>query len=165
MAVRNGYTMNINRHAQRSFVTGSAAPAFEPEKIREAKKEYIERTQRIVEERAVSKRLSARSFTKKQIAVFVLCTFAVLAITSYYLVTAANVRRMQQKVESLRMEYNLLLKENELTRDQIEAAVDYAEVYRVAVEELHMQTPEKNQMIVYDRPGTEYVIKFADTAD
>ena len=156
--------VKMNSRMKNAYVSGAAAPQYEPEKIREAKREYLKRSQSTVEEKVISNRLSARNFSKKQIAVFVLCTLAVLCIASFYLIMISHVRSMEQKVDKLRIQYNTLLKENELVRDGIEASVDYAEVYRTAVEDLGMQVPAKNQMIVYDRPETEYVVKVAGNA-
>ncbi len=144
-----------------SYMSESAAVQHEPEKIREAKQEYIRRTQGEVENRVLSNRLSARNFTKAQIVVLTMCTAAVLCVTAIYLMMISQVRKAEQQVNKMKLEYNMLVKENELTRDSIEASVDLAEVYRVATAELGMQVPQKNQMIVYDRPDSEYVVKVA----
>ena len=164
MAARQQTKTNRNIISRNAYINGAAAPQYEPEKIREAKREYLERSKSAVEEKVLSKRLSSRNFSKKQIAVFALCTLAVLCMASFYIVMTSRVHTMERRVDRMRLQYNELLKENELTRNGIEASVDYAEVYRTAVEDLGMQVPQKNQMIVYDRPGNEYVVKVAGNA-
>ena len=90
-----------------------------------------------------------------------LCAAVLLCAAAVYLMTLSHVRKAEQQVNQMKLQYNVLVKENELTRDAIEASVDLAEVYRVATAELGMQVPQKNQMIVYERPDSEYVVKMA----
>ncbi|MBP5254432.1 MAG: hypothetical protein J6Z23_03515 [Lachnospiraceae bacterium] len=141
---------------------GSAAPVYEPEKIRKAKEDYVARGRAAIEQKARARRLSSREYSPVQVTVIMACLALILVTVTVYMVSLAGVRTSRTRVENLKLDYSRLSAGNTLTEAQIRDNIDYTEVYRYAIETLGMGLPGKQQVVTYGRGTQEYVTKGVD---
>ncbi len=91
---------------------------------------------------------------------------AAMAITLYtcfgYLKVQADIVVANKAIKSLEKEYEALKTRNDAAYSDVIAAVDFDEVYQVAVRDLGMVFPNKNETVSYTANQTGYVRQFAD---
>jgi len=145
-----------------SFIHGNAAPQYEPEKIRKAKEEYLEKAAYIVEQKFEERRLSRREFSLFQVVIITSCVIVVLALSFFYLAEISALKEEKLSVETLKYQYETITSENQLVENEIASNVDYSYVYEYATQKLGMKMPEKHQIVSYSRDNTEYVAKRAE---
>lgn len=89
-------------------------------------------------------------------AVFLCCQY--INLQSTIKTNSDTVIELQDKLASLKAENNSF-------EAEINAGIDYEEIYRTAIEELGMVYPVKSQVVNYDSKVSEYVKQYKDIAD
>ena len=79
-----------------------------------------------------------------------------------FLMVQNQVSNMNKQIVSLEKKISTLTKENDSAYAAINTAVDLDEIYRVAVEELGMVYPNKNEIITYQSGSADYVRQYED---
>ncbi len=77
-----------------------------------------------------------------------------------YLNVSSEISRMKSEVSALNVTLGEMTKENNEAYSAIDASVDFAHVYDVAVEELGMVFPSDSQIIDYDYQEEGYVRQY-----
>ncbi len=77
-----------------------------------------------------------------------------------YLNVSSNISQMKSVVSDLNSDLNDMTRENNEAYSAIDASVDFAHVYDVAVEELGMVFPEDNQIVDYVYQEEGYVRQY-----
>lgn len=77
-----------------------------------------------------------------------------------YLNVSSEISRMKSDVSALNVTLSEMTKENNEAYSAIDASVDFAHVYDVAVEELGMVFPSDSQIIDYDYQEEGYVRQY-----
>ncbi len=137
---------------------GTEAPRVDPERIREAKREYVKSVGDRVEERVKAMKRVKTGMSVAQVFVITFCLIAMLAVAGLYILSVSRNETLKNSVETLKKNVQELNLSNAKIRDEIEARVDYDEVYDFAVSQ-GMQSPEKQQIVRYSRHAAEYVSK------
>lgn len=71
-------------------------------------------------------------------------------------------RLTQQQLQGFSSELNELTNSNDELELEINAGIDYEQIYNTAVNELGMVYPERDQVITYDAGVSEYVKQYHD---
>ena len=143
------------------YVNGSAAPelpAYEPEKIRKAKREYVQSARLQIEERVNEKRRAARYAGVRHALAVTVSLAVIIGLAGLYIVELSAHRKALLSVETLEKEYQTVHDEVILEENRISREIDYNAVYEYAVNELGMTVPMKNQIIYYSQEPSEYVL-------
>lgn len=110
-------------------------------------------------------RKQPRSLSGINFASCVVLTAAIM-VTLYvcvdFLQLQTEVSRMEKSIRSLENQLTNLTNENDAEYASIETALDLKEVYRIAVEELGMVYPNKNEVITYQGSDEDYVRQYED---
>lgn len=89
-----------------------------------------------------------------------------MAITLYmcynYLQVQGNIVQLERDVAGLEQELEVVLAENAAAEDGLNNLVNWDEVYRIAVGELGMVYPNKNEVITYRTTENGHVIQYMD---
>lgn len=163
---RNQHKTN-NRIVKSTYISGSAAPKLQPvptivpeierrqrdEAKEQRRREQLKRQQRI---NSVSHKnlLYTLTVTGIVMVIFLVCW--------QYLHLQAEVKAASTEVSKLQSQLNELKLENDEMQVNIDANIDYDNIYRIATEELGMVFPKKNQVINYDAGISEYVKQYDD---
>lgn len=81
----------------------------------------------------------------------------IFAICLQYLNVQSQVKTNSTAVTRLQSELNELTNSNDELELEINAGIDYEQIYNTAVNELGMVYPERDQVITYDAGVSEYV--------
>ena len=152
------YNMRTNAYG---YQHGTEAPRVDPERIREAKREYVKSAGDRVEERVREMKRVRTGMNGVQVIVVTLCLLAMLAVAGMYILSVSRNETIKNSVETLKKNVQELNLSNAKIRDSIEARVDYDEVYAFAIEQ-GMQIPDKQQIVRYSYHAAEYVSKNAE---
>jgi len=91
---------------------------------------------------------------------------ATMAITLYmcynYLQVQGNIVQLERDIAVLEQELEVVLAENAAAEEGLNNLVNWDEVYRVAVSELGMVYPNKNEVITYRATENGHVIQYKD---
>jgi len=91
---------------------------------------------------------------------------AAIAITLYtcfgYLKVQADIVVVNKSISSLQKELTALQTRNDAAYTEVIEAVDFDEVYQVAVRDLGMVFPNKNETVTYEADKNGYVRQFGD---
>ena len=79
-----------------------------------------------------------------------------------YLNVQSQVKTNSTAVTRLQSELNELTNSNDELELEINAGIDYEQIYNTAVNELGMVYPERDQVITYDAGVSEYVKQYHD---
>lgn len=86
----------------------------------------------------------------------------IFAICLQYLNVQSQVKTNSTAVTKLQSELNELTNSNDELELEINAGIDYEQIYNTAVNELGMVYPERDQVITYDAGVSEYVKQYHD---
>ena len=86
----------------------------------------------------------------------------IFAICLQYLNVQSQVKTNSTAVTRLQSELNELTNSNDELELEINAGIDYEQIYNTAVNELGMVYPERDQVITYDAGVSEYVKQYHD---
>jgi cell division protein FtsL len=104
-------------------------------------------------------------FSGINFASLVVLTCAIIA-TVYvcvdYLKLQTQVSHMKKDIVKIEKELTALANENDAAYEAIDTAVDLEHIYQVAVKELGMVYPNKNEIITYKSSSTNYVRQYED---
>lgn len=106
------------------------------------------------------KTLSSMNFTS--LLVLTVAIITTLYVSVEYLKMQSSVHTMEKKIIKLEKTLTAMKNENDAKYTQIDEAYDLAYVYNVAVEELGMVYPNKNDVVTYKSSADDYVIQFED---
>jgi len=137
----------------------AAAPEIRP--YNPARREYEERKE---QERKARRREIRRNNRVNLVytTALVVCAAVVFFICYQYLNLQADIKANSETVIELQEQLNSLKAENNSYEAEINASIDYNEIYDTAVNELGMIYPNRNQVINYDSHESEYVKQFKD---
>jgi cell division protein FtsB len=76
-----------------------------------------------------------------------------------------QVSQMNKEIIRLENELTVLTNENDAAYEAIDTALDLNYIYQVAVEELGMVYPNKNEVITYKTSSTDYVRQYEDVPE
>ncbi len=141
-----------------SYVDGNTVRKLRVAPQRE--EEQYEIPQRRPRQHGHQKTLSGISFTS--LVVLTVAIIATVYVCVDFLMVQNQVTVMNKQIVSLEKKITTLTKENDATYEAINTAVDMDEIYRVAVEELGMVYPNKNEVITYQSGSADYVRQYED---
>ena len=104
-------------------------------------------------------------FSGINFASLVVLTIAIIATVSVcvdYLMLQNQVSQMDKNIIRLEKEIKVLTDENDANYEAIDTALNLDYIYQVAVEELGMVYPNKNEVITYKSSSTNYVRQYED---
>ena len=145
-----------------AYQYGTAAPELVPEKILRAKNEYMKSARLDLEKRVDSKRRASRGFSFLQTAAIVFAAALIMASAAFYLVTLSNSESLRAEIKEAKKTYQVMHSANAIEERKAENHIDYAAVYEYATETLHMQQPEKQQIVYYSGKSSEFVMKVGE---
>lgn len=105
------------------------------------------------------KRKNARQYTFWQIAGVAAAAVLVFLLTNYYIAENSKLIQGNQETVRLKAAYEALKSENDSIEVEIANQIDTDEVYRIAVEELGMVYPQKQQIVIYHKTESGYVVQ------
>jgi cell division protein FtsL len=143
-----------------SYVEGNTVRKLRVAPDIRREEEQYEIPQRRLKERSRKKALSGINFASLIVLTVAIITTVYVCVD--YLMVQNKVTVMNKQIVSLEKQITVLTKENDATYAAINAAVDMDEVYRVAVEELGMVYPNKNEVITYESGSSDYVRQYED---
>lgn len=97
--------------------------------------------------------------------VLTIAVIATVYVCVEYLQLQTEVSQMNKSIISLESRLKTLTHDNDAALEQINTAYDMDYVYQVAVEELGMVYPNKNEVITYQRGSEDYVRQYEDIPD
>ncbi len=153
---RRDYYENI----ETSFVDGNTVRKLRvaPD-IRREEERYVTPSPRRQE------RIQPRVFSGINFGSLVILTVAIIA-TVYvcvdYLMLQTQVSQMEKGIIKLEKELSALRDENDAAYEAIDTALDLGYIYQVAVEELGMVYPNKNEVITFQNSSANYVRQYED---
>lgn len=147
------------------YNAGSTAPAYEPEKIRKAKRTYVKEANERIEQQVRSRRNEKIGMNLIQTAAAAVFAVAFAAFAWLYMRELFRYRENRLAAEKSAAAYEQLRSENILAANRIESGIDYAAVYDYAVDVLHMTVPMKQQIVYYESTETEYVDRSGEIPD
>ena len=146
-----------------TYISGSAARQLAP-KPEEDVRRRREKTQE--ERRQQRRRLEIRRRENKMnlIYLFAMAIIAagIVAICYQLVSLQSEYKTNQTKLENLKEEYQELKSDNDDMEVNLDASIDYDEIYNTAVNELGMVYPDSSQVILYDSSESEYVKQYKD---
>ncbi len=143
-----------------SYVEGNTVRKLSvaPEVWRE-EEQYIAPSPRRQEQR------QPKAFSGINFASLIVLTVAIIA-TVYvcvdYLMLQNQVSQMDKSIIKLEKELTVLTNENDASYEAIDTALNLDYIYQVAVEELGMVYPNKNEVITYKSSSSNYVRQYED---
>lgn len=143
-----------------SYVDGNTVRKLRVAPDIRREEEQYEIPQRRLKERSRKKALSGISFASLLVLTAAVITTVYVCVD--YLMVQNQVNVMNKQIVSLEKQITVLTKENDAAYEAINAAVDMEEIYRVAVEELGMVYPNKNEVITYQSGSADYVRQYED---
>lgn len=146
------YDIELNGNAVRQVAIPEEVPEERP-KRKQVTREEIERAQREANERA----FGFGSFVIVAISLAFVC-FALFT----YLGERGALHAHTKEVKSLSQELNekTVLNDNRLIN--IEASIDFTEIYNRAIKELNMSFPGKNQVLYFSTTESEYISQYEE---
>ena len=143
-----------------SYVEGNTVRKLNvvPEVYRE--EEQYEIPQRRRQERNHPKTLSGINFAS--LIVLTVAIIATVYVCVDYLMMQSQVTQMNKQIVTMEKQIKTLANENDAAYKAINTAVNLEEIYRVAVEELGMVYPNKNEVITYESGSVDYVRQYED---
>lgn len=146
----------INGNAVRKLY--SAVPAVEaPQRKQEPSEE--EQKRRAARQRQIHR-------TNKMNFLYTIAVSGIVAvifgICYQYLNLQSEVKNNAAEVAQMQAQLNDLVSENDAEEIEINAGINYEEIYNTAVNELGMVYPERDQVITYESGVSEYVKQYAD---
>jgi cell division protein FtsL len=127
--------------------------------IRREEEQY-EVPQRRRQEHRQPKALSGMNFAS--LLVLTVAIIATVYVCVDYLKLQYEVSQMQKSVVSLEKNITILSNENDAAYEAINTAIDLDYIYKVAVKELGMVYPNKNEVIIYKKGSEGYVRQYED---
>ncbi len=164
-----GYGKNLNTSYagnRSSYVGGSAARKLQTaQAVPEADRR---RRQQEKEEQRKQEELRRRQIGRANRINF-LYTVAVIgvavvlyAVCWQYLQLQTSVKANAAEISNLQSQITKLTAENDEMELQINAGIDYEQIYETAVNELGMVYPDKRQVVTFDAGISEYVKQYQD---
>jgi cell division protein FtsL len=89
-------------------------------------------------------------------------TFVTVYACMDYLKLQHEVSQMQKKIVTMEKNISLLSDKNDAAYEAVHSAIDLEHIYKVAVEELGMVYPNKNEVITYKKGSESYVRQYED---
>ena len=143
-----------------SYVDGTAV-----RKLRVAPDVRREEEQYVTPSPRRQERIQPKVFSGINFASLIVLTVAIIA-TVYvcvdYLMLQNQVSQMDRSIIKLEKELTVLTNENNAAYEAIDTALNLDYIYQVAVEELGMVYPNKNEVITYQRSSSNYVRQYED---
>jgi cell division protein FtsL len=143
-----------------SYVEGNTVRKLRVAPDIRREEEQYEIPQRRLKERSRKKALSGISFASLIVLTVAIITTVYVCVD--YLMVQNKITVMNKQIVSMEKQITVLTKENDAAYEAINSAVDMDEVYRVAVEELGMVYPNKNEVITYESGSSDYVRQYED---
>ena len=112
------------------------------------------------QERQHTKTLSGINFAS--LIVLTVAIIATVYVCVEYLMLQNQVTQMDKSIVRLEKELIVLTNENDATYESIDTALDLDYIYQVAVDELGMVYPNKNEIITYKSSSSDYVRQYED---
>jgi cell division protein FtsB len=113
-------------------------------------------------------RIQPKAFSGINFASLIVLTVAIIA-TVYvcvdYLMLQNQVSQMDKGIIKLEKELTVLTNENDASYEAVDTALNLDYIYQVAVEELGMVYPNKNEVITYQSSSSNYVRQYEDIPD
>jgi cell division protein FtsL len=109
------------------------------------------------------KTLSGINFAS--LLVLTVAIIATVYVCVDYLMLQTQVSQMNKEIIRLENELTVLTNENDAAYEAIDTALDLNYIYQVAVEELGMVYPNKNEVITYKTSSTDYVRQYEDVPE
>lgn len=122
--------------------------------------EQYEVPQRRRQEKRQPKALSGINFAS--LLVLTVAIIATVYVCVNYLQLQYEVNRTQKRIVSMEKSIAVLSNENDAAYEAINSAVDLDYIYKVAVKELGMVYPNKNEVITYKSGSKGYVRQYED---
>ena len=162
MAGKTARTQRAKYNSNEYYTYGNAVrklsiaePAYVPERNNE-EEERIHRRKQERHNRRISKMNLAYTF------MVVVMAAVVFGICVQYLNLQSSVKSNATTVSDLTTKLNNLKESNDELELEINAGINYDEVYNTAVNELGMVYPERGQVITYNSGESEYVKQYKD---
>ncbi|MBP1754352.1 MAG: putative rane protein [Firmicutes bacterium] len=127
--------------------------------IRREEEQYIVPTPRRQEQRQ-HKTLSGINLAS--LMVLTVAIIATVYVCVEYLMLQNQVTQMDKSIIKMEKELTVLTNENNAAYESIDTALDLDYIYQVAVEELGMVYPNKNEVITYKSSSSNYVRQYED---
>ncbi len=127
--------------------------------IRREEERHVSPTPRRQEQRHPNT-LSGINFAS--LVVLTVAIIATVYVCVEYLMLQNQVTLMDKSIIKLEKEITVLTNENDAAYESIDTALDLDYIYQVAVEELGMVYPNKNEIITYKSSSSDYVRQYED---
>lgn len=111
--------------------------------------------------RAKKKRKKQVVFSGWYMIVLSVAIISVLAMCVYYIKVQSDLNGQRRKIEQLEKEVNLLMDENNVTKERLQSQVDLDYIYNVATKKLGMVYAKDNQIIYYSGQSKDYVRQYS----
>lgn len=143
-----------------SYVDGNTVRKLRVAPDIRREEEQYEIPRRRQQQHSHQKTLSGINFAS--LIVLTVAIIATVYVCVDYLMVQNQVTVMNKRIVSMEKQITTLTNENDAAYEAINTAVDLDEIYRVAVEELGMVYPNKNEVITYQRGSADYVRQYED---
>lgn len=117
---------------------------------------------KVQQKKAVETRSSIASFDFLLMVPMVAAVIMILAICYNYLTLTSSISEHLDTIKTMETELEDLKTENDSFEQSIDTSVDLNEVYRIAITELGMIHPGKDNIITYNKTESEYVRQYED---
>ena len=162
---KKDYKSSVDRLRKQAYIDGSAVrkTAYRPEERPDQRPEQQARPRREIDRRPlVGFRRSMDLFSLCVAGIF-LAFLGVMIVR--FLSVNAQTTELNKEITSLTKEYEALQGENNSLLFDIADDINLNEVYRIAVAELKMVYPNKNQVVEFKSVSDGYVRQYADVPE
>jgi len=152
-----------SRTAKNSYIEGNTVRSMQA--VPQRKEEQAPRRRRKVSRRIHRNRSKALQMSKGYVLFLgIICT-AILITCVQFLRLKSNITAQSKEVAALESELNQIKAENDAFYSETLASVDLNHVREVAIKNLGMTYPNKEQVMYYSTNGSNYVRQYQEVPD
>lgn len=107
------------------------------------------------------KRKPQSIFSGWYMLVLSIAVVSLLVMCVYYIKVQSDLIEQRRKIERLEKEVNLLLDENNVTKERLQSEIDLDYIYKVATKKLGMIHAKDDQIIYYSGQSKDYVRQYS----
>lgn len=156
MSTREQKTYNTRT----SYIEGNVARQLNmvPERIRR------EQANNLPDQRSRTRQREVKEIgiNFKSLLVLTMAIVATLYVCTAYLKQHSDVKAMENNILRLEEDLTNLIKNNNYSIEKINSKLDLNNIYEIAVGELGMVFPNKNEIITYNKKEKDMVIQYKD---
>lgn len=162
---KKDYKNSVDRLRKQAYIDGSAARkvAYRPEEMPDQRPEQQAKPKREIDHRPLVGFRRSMDFFSLGVAVVFLAFLGIMIVR--FLSVNAQTTELNKEITNLTKEYETLQGENNSLLFDIADDINLNEVYRIAVADLKMVYPNKNQVVEFKSVADGYVRQYTSVPE